>query len=152
MEQQMIAIKHMLPHVQPEGVYMCEDLATAWLENFGGYPNGFVGGNPDFLKRTMVGLVHQTLDWFMAPAISGTDSRAREDVDEMPDDMFSGDHTLDSSWWKVIPSQVKHIHYYNQLVVYEKGVTYTSMDWETVGTKLPYEDSGVHERWIGRVY
>lgn len=29
---------------------------------------------------------------------------------------------------------------------FEEQITYTSMDWESVGIKLPYEDSGVHEK------
>lgn len=125
---------------------MCEDLATSWLERFGGIPNAYVGGDPNFVKDTMVGLIHQTLDWFMAPALHGTDSRVRQLVDEMPDNKFDGNHSLDTSWWKVIPSQVKHIHYYNQIVVYEKGKTYKSMDWLTIGNKIPYTYSGEHPK------
>jgi hypothetical protein len=144
MLQQTVAIREMLPHVQSEGIYMCEDLGTSWLKGFGGIPNAYVGGDPKFLKNTMVGLIHQTLDWFMAPAMHGTSSRVRLSVDEMPDNKFAGNHTLDGSWWKVIPSQVKHIHYYNQIVVYEKGETYKSMDWLTIGKKIPYTFSGEH--------
>eukprot|EP00957_Ditylum_brightwellii_P148862 11332801-Ditylum_brightwellii.AAC.1 len=30
MDQQRTALRYMLPHVQPDGVYMCEDLSTSW--------------------------------------------------------------------------------------------------------------------------
>eukprot|EP00980_Cylindrotheca_fusiformis_P015649 scaffold4502_cov121-Cylindrotheca_fusiformis.AAC.1 len=107
MEQQKVAIREMLPHVQSEGVYMCEDLATSWhRKKYGGIPNAYVGSDPKFLKDTMVGLVHQTLDWFMAPAMHGTHPRVQQSLDEIPEDKFSGDHSDDSSWWKVIPSQL----------------------------------------------
>eukprot|EP00980_Cylindrotheca_fusiformis_P015647 scaffold4501_cov118-Cylindrotheca_fusiformis.AAC.7 len=147
MEQQKVAIREMLPHVQSEGVYMCEDLATSWhKKKYGGIPNAYVGKDPKFLKDTMVGLVHQTLDWFMAPAMHGTHPRVQQSLDEIPEDKFSGDQSDDSSWWKVIPSQVKHIHYYNQIVVYEKGQTYKSLPWVSIGNKIPYRDSGEHPR------
>lgn len=145
MEQQMFAMKHMLSHVQPQGVYMCEDLATSWLTKFGGIRNGHIGGSPDFLKSTMVGLVHQTIDWFMASSIIGKSIITRPDLDDLPDDLFVGIHGLDSSWWKVVASQVKHIHYYNQVVVYEKGITYKPSTWRTIGTRIPYDDSGSHD-------
>eukprot|EP00980_Cylindrotheca_fusiformis_P019780 scaffold6929_cov99-Cylindrotheca_fusiformis.AAC.7 len=146
MEQQKVAIREMLPHVQSEGLYMCEDLATSWHKKYGGVPKAYVGRDPKFLKNTMVGLVHQTLDWFMAPAFHGANARIQKSLDELPDDMFSGDHSDDSSWWKVIPSQVKHIHYYNQIVVYEKGQTYKSLAWVSIGKKIPYMDSGEHQK------
>lgn len=145
MKQQMFAMKHMLSHVQPQGVYICEDLATSWLKKFGGIRNEYIGGDPEFLKSTMVGLVHQTLDWFMASSISGKSIIKKTDLDEIPEDLFVGRHGLDSSWWKVVTSQVKHIHYYNQIVVYEKGVTYKPAVWRTIGKVIPYADSGSHD-------
>ena len=62
MKQQMIAIEEMLPHVQPEGVYICEDLNTSWMPNFGGVKHADVS-NEIFRDRTMAGLVHKTMDW-----------------------------------------------------------------------------------------
>ncbi|CAJ1947460.1 unnamed protein product [Cylindrotheca closterium] len=139
MEQQMFTIKHMLPHVQSQGVYMCEDLATSWLKKFGGLPNEHVSNSPEFLKHTMVGLVHQTMDWLLASSVSGKSIITRPDLDQVADDVF------DSSWWKVIPSQVKHIHYYNQIVVYEKGVTYKPSPYRTIGKQIPYKESGTYD-------
>lgn len=55
------------------------------------------------------------------------------------------DDFFDEHWWRVIPDQVKHIHYYNQLVVYEKGIVDTPNHLQTVGYSIPYEDSGVHD-------
>eukprot|EP00526_Cylindrotheca_closterium_P016763 CAMPEP_0113623180 /NCGR_PEP_ID=MMETSP0017_2-20120614/11917_1 /TAXON_ID=2856 /ORGANISM="Cylindrotheca closterium" /LENGTH=332 /DNA_ID=CAMNT_0000533107 /DNA_START=62 /DNA_END=1057 /DNA_ORIENTATION=- /assembly_acc=CAM_ASM_000147 len=142
MHQQILALKEMLPHVQPEGVYMCEDISSSWNAGYGGVRNGFVGGNPMFLSKTMAGLIHQTMDWFMA---SGMQARGFLSLDDLPDDAFQGEHTQDSLWWKTIPSQVKHIHYYNSLVVYEKGLTHIPTKWESTGEYIPYKDSGVHE-------
>ena len=40
MSQQRLSMEMMLPHLQPDGVFMCEDLATSWGEGFGGIPWG----------------------------------------------------------------------------------------------------------------
>lgn len=48
MKQQMTTLRYMLPHVQPEGIYICEDLVTSWLSPFGGVKHGHVGGDPAF--------------------------------------------------------------------------------------------------------
>jgi hypothetical protein len=152
MKQQMIAMQHMLPHVQPEGIYICEDLATSWVSGmFGGVRHGHVTGNPQFLRSTMVGLVHQTLDWLMAPSISTTQLLSGDELDNVPDDLFSRDSGMYHPWWKTVPAQVKHIHYYNQIVVYEKGVTYRPATWKTAGAAIPYQDSGTHPKvqWGG---
>ncbi|CAJ1949185.1 unnamed protein product [Cylindrotheca closterium] len=159
MKQQMVAMEHMLPHVQPEGVYMCEDLGTSWKPNFGGIKFGSVGKDNKWVATTMVGLVHQSLDWFMAPANAGAGkgNTVLQDVKTIPDDRFDlSPESPSNRWWKTIPNQVKHIHYYSQIVVYEKGVTYQGAGWKTIGTRIPYKDSGTRERvdWksiIGRL-
>ena len=36
MRQQRTAMKEMFPHVQSDGVYMCEDLSTSWATSLQG--------------------------------------------------------------------------------------------------------------------
>lgn len=136
MAQQKTAIRQMLPHVQPQGVYMCEDLSTSWHGSFGGVPNGWVT-NQQFLEPTTAGFVHKTLDWLNYGWIKGGATRYLD----LPDNFFGEE---DKDFWRTIPQQVKHIHYYNQAVVYEKGQTYAAGRYNTVGTSIPLKDSGVH--------
>ena len=49
-------------------------------------------------------------------------------------------------WWKEFAKTVKHIHYYNQLVVYEKGPLETPFATRTVGSEIPLQYSGEHEK------
>ena len=61
MKQQRVAMEEMLPYVQSNGIYMCEDLSTSWSTNFGGHK--FQDSRDcKFMKDTMVGLVHQSMD------------------------------------------------------------------------------------------
>jgi len=64
MVDQMVAMEHMLPHVQVEGVFICEDLSTSWSAPYGGRAKEDAR-NAKFLETTMVGLIHKSLDWFM---------------------------------------------------------------------------------------
>eukprot|EP00526_Cylindrotheca_closterium_P015021 CAMPEP_0113626390 /NCGR_PEP_ID=MMETSP0017_2-20120614/13646_1 /TAXON_ID=2856 /ORGANISM="Cylindrotheca closterium" /LENGTH=257 /DNA_ID=CAMNT_0000536565 /DNA_START=386 /DNA_END=1159 /DNA_ORIENTATION=+ /assembly_acc=CAM_ASM_000147 len=151
MKQQIISLQYMLPHVQPEGIYICEDLATSWHHKFGGIPKEYVGGNPQFVKKTMVGMIHQTMDWLMAGAMHGESLVRRDSVEKIDSSRFTDEQFFDTSWWQIIPSQVKHIHYYNQLVVYEKGLTYKATPLRTVGTSIPTKYSGEYHsiNWKG---
>ena len=36
MEQQIVSFEELYPHVQPEGVYLCEDLHSSYMAEFGG--------------------------------------------------------------------------------------------------------------------
>jgi hypothetical protein len=124
MQQQILGMEMMLPHVQPEGVYICEDLQTSWVEHYGGMPMTDVR-NFSFVENTMVGLIHQTLDMLTYHWIN--------DFKPAPSNFFP------QPWWLVVPTQVKHIHYYNGLVVYEKGHVYGPHRITTMGHKIPYE-------------
>lgn len=135
MTQQMVALEEMLPHVQPEGVYICEDLATSWIAHYQGYPMQDVH-NQTFLQHTMVGLVHKTIDWLNHGWYAGD---YKTNYHDLPDDYFP------EKWWHIIPQQVKHIHYYNQFVVYEKGHSEVPSRYKTVGKRIPYQDSGIHK-------
>ena len=134
MDQQMITIEEMLPHVQREGVYICEDLNTSWARSWMGIPGGD-GSDPEFREKTMVGLVLKSMDWFMAGWMAGDFLHW-----QLPDSRFK------ESWWKVIPTQVKHIHYYNQLIVYEKGMVTVPAMLESTGTIIDYTYSGEHPK------
>jgi hypothetical protein len=139
MAQQITAIKEMLPHVQPEGVYICEDLSTSWSPSFGGgIANQDARHTETFLKKTMVGFIHQTMDWLQFGWIPGGVMRWQN----LPDNFFGEEH---KDFWRIIPQQVKHIHYYNQFVVYEKGITYVPKNYKTVGSVIPYKDTGTYK-------
>ena len=49
-------------------------------------------------------------------------------------------------WWLEFHETVRHIHYYNQLVVYEKGYREPAFAVKTVGNEIPYKYSGEHEK------
>jgi hypothetical protein len=138
MAQQINAIKEMLPHVQPEGVYICEDLSTSWSPKFGGTKNQDARHTETFLQGTMVGFIHQTMDWFQFGWIPGSEMKWRD----LPDNFFGEEH---KDFWRIIPQQVKHIHYYNMFVVYEKGITYTPNAYKTAGSPIPYRESGTYQ-------
>jgi hypothetical protein len=111
MNQQRVAMKVMLPHVQPDGVFVCEDLSTSWSGNFSGY--SFKDSrDSDFLEKTMIGLssVHRSMDWLQAGWIPG--KVRREDITSEEMKNFWPDDT----WWLEFHRTVKHIHYYNQLL------------------------------------
>jgi hypothetical protein len=137
MNQQRTALKEMLPHVQPDGVYMCEDLSTSWSGRFQGQPKKD-SRDGQFLEKTMVGLIHRTMDWLQAGWIPG-----RVMYENTPAKDFFGP---DERWWLEFHQTVKHIHYYNQLVVYEKGYREPAFDVKTVGNEIPLKNSGVHEK------
>ena len=132
MKQQMMAMEKMLPHLQPEGVYVCEDINTSWAPYFGGRPNEDAR-NRKFLDKTYVGLVHKSLDWLNAGWFAGDVTKWQLPADDRYDEL----------WWKVVPNQVKHIHYYNQIVVYEKGLVIHIPSMKTTGSSIPYRNSGV---------
>jgi hypothetical protein len=135
MGQQRVAIQEMLPHVQPDGVYMCEDLSTSWNPGFNG--TKFKDHrDKTFSENTMVGLIHRTLDWLNVGWIPGQVMLWRDN--KIPDDFWP------EPWWREFSRTVKHIHYYNQLVVYEKGHVEIPFATKTVGGSIPYQESGVH--------
>jgi hypothetical protein len=161
MHQQELAMQWMLPHVQPDGVYVCEDLATSWSNGFGGMQGG-TALDPAFVQTTMQGLIHQSLDWLQAGFVFGAVDGMQWNVSAVPGPSTTQEHPNDDGtrndgetedgaqffgrdWWHVVTTQVKHIHYYNQLVVYEKGLTFPPASVATVGTSIPYSDSGLHD-------
>eukprot|EP00588_Corethron_pennatum_P002561 CAMPEP_0194299762 /NCGR_PEP_ID=MMETSP0169-20130528/60885_1 /TAXON_ID=218684 /ORGANISM="Corethron pennatum, Strain L29A3" /LENGTH=384 /DNA_ID=CAMNT_0039049873 /DNA_START=450 /DNA_END=1604 /DNA_ORIENTATION=- len=139
MNQQRVAIEEMLPHVQSDGVYMCEDLNTSWSTKFGGYE--FQDSRTKvFMRDTMVGLVHRSLDWLNAAWIPG--NPAKDSINDPKLENF----WPEDRWWKEFASSVKHIHYYNQVVVYEKGLVGKFFPTKTVGRSIPYKASGKHTK------
>jgi hypothetical protein len=142
MRQQRTAMKEMFPHVQSDGVYMCEDLSTSWATSYQGYPN-MDSRDSKFLQETMVGLVHRTMDWFQAGWIPGG---LMKEKTEILKDFFGPSE----DWWLEFHKSVRHIHYYNQLVVYEKGYREPAFAVKTVGNEIPWTYSGEHEKvdWV----
>eukprot|EP00956_Cyclotella_meneghiniana_P024854 scaffold50660_cov69-Cyclotella_meneghiniana.AAC.3 len=137
MNQQRTAMKEMLPHVQPDGVYMIEDLCTSWASAWQGYSMKD-SRDSKFLEETTVGLVHRSMDWLQAGWIRGL--VMKEDTNVMKN------FWPNENWWLEFHKTVKHIHYYNMLVVYEKGYKEPAFTLKTIGTELPWEDSGEHEK------
>ncbi|KAL7444719.1 hypothetical protein ACHAXM_010927 [Skeletonema potamos] len=141
MNQQRVAMKEMLPHIQPDGVYMCEDLSTSWSEKFSG--SKFKDSrDSEFLEKTMVGLVHRSMDWLQAGWIPGKVMWE----DNMESEEMRNFFGPNESWWLEFHRTVRHIHYYNQLVVYEKGYREPVFPVKTIGDKIPYKDSGEHAK------
>jgi len=138
MNQQIVAMKEMLPHVQPDGVYMCEDLSTSWSPSFGGYKMKD-HRHDDFREKTMVGIVHRTLDWLNFGWIPG--GVMSWDRPNLPTKYWPNE-----PWWREFAQTVKHIHYYNQIVVYEKGHVDIPFAAKTVGDTIPYKESGKHAK------
>lgn len=140
MNQQRVAMKEMLPHVQPDGVYMCEDLSTSWSEDSFGFK--FKDSrDSEFLEETMVGLVHRSMDWLQAGWIPGKVMWEKTEHKKLRK-FWSNDE----SWWLEFHRTVRHIHYYNQLVVYEKGYKEPAFAMKTIGEEIPYEYSGEHKK------
>lgn len=135
MNQQRLALEVMLPHLQSEGVFFCEDINTSWSKTYGGIPAGDTR-NTAFMETTFVGLAHRTMDWFMAGWLSGNEMKWK----------LPADNTFPDTWWKVVPDQVKHIHLYNQAIVYEKGLVRQSPSIMTTGSSIPYRNSGEHSK------
>lgn len=132
MDQQRFVFKELLPHVQPNGVYMCEDLSTSWGTDFGSKP---FRGSRDlvFLNGTMYGLIHRTIDWLNSGWIAG--NVMHEDPTALVNKEFFG---KDESMWKVFQQTVSSIHIYTSIVVYEKGHVNVAFHTKTVGTVIPF--------------
>eukprot|EP00984_Skeletonema_dohrnii_P013715 scaffold5701_cov155-Skeletonema_dohrnii-CCMP3373.AAC.9 len=79
----------------------------------------------------MVGLVHRSMDWFQAGWIPG--KVMQEDAGNKEMKNFWPNET----WWLELHKTVKHIHYYNQLVVYEKRLPRTSICCEDSWRRNP---------------
>jgi SAM-dependent methyltransferase len=59
MAQQTVTFEELYPHLQPEGIYLCEDLHTSLIEHFGG---GY-GSKDSFLEYTKA-LVDSLYVWY----------------------------------------------------------------------------------------
>ena len=136
MHLQRLAMKEFLPHIAKDGIYICEDLATSWSSGFQGMPRKS-SLHTDFVTNTMVGLIHQSLDWLNAGFLTGAATSWKLPPKDTNSSLFYED------WWRVVTTEVKHIHYYNQLVVYEKtGHAFEPFHLKTVGRSIPYRNSG----------
>ena len=73
MEQQIATFEELYPHIQPEGVYLCEDLHTSYLAKYGGGPPGHAG---TFVERAKV-LVDRLMAWHSQDAGFAVDEFTR---------------------------------------------------------------------------
>ena len=135
MDQQQFLFRELLPHVQPNGVYMCEDLSTSWSKKYGSMPFRD-SRDTAFLHGTMYGLVHRTIDWLNSGWIAG--QVMREDPTSLVNKDFFG---KDEVMWKEFQQTVQSIHIYSQIVVYEKGHVNVGFTTKTVGTVIPYTNT-----------
>lgn len=140
MHQQRLAMELVLPHLQADGVYVCEDLSTSWSPMFGGVPYGDESVQ-SFRDTTMMGLVLKSISWLNSGWMPGKPMEFAA-----PDRAEFDGRWVDTPWWKEFARTVKSIHVYNQLVVYEKGLVETPYHTFSVGTFIPYQDSGVRPK------
>jgi len=139
MSAQRTAMEIMWPHVKDDGVYVCEDLNTSWNAQ-GGYKGKRMSDERDeyFRENTMMGLVHRTIDWLHYSWVAG-----RTGSPDPPERLNEG--FWPERWWKQFAISCKHIHIYNQIVVYEKGQS-EIFSTRTIGYQLPVSTSGDHEK------
>ena len=92
MTQQIVTFEELFPHLQPNGVYLCEDVHTSYLSGFG----GALRGSGTFMER-MKGLVDRLHGWWHATP--GADPGLQ--VDDFTRSAFA-------------------VHFYDSVVVIEK--------------------------------
>jgi cephalosporin hydroxylase len=72
MEQQITAFEELYPHVQPHGLYVCEDVHTSFVEKFGGGR-----GRPGTFLEHAKGLVDRLYGWYGKDGKSHVDDFTR---------------------------------------------------------------------------
>jgi hypothetical protein len=72
MQQQLVSFEELYPHIQPLGLYVCEDMHTSYLENFGG---GYRCAD-SFVERAK-GLIDQLHAWHSAEPGFAVDDTTR---------------------------------------------------------------------------
>ena len=137
MTQQRHALQYLLPHVQPDGIYACEDLSTSFSTQFGGRQHSDIR-DEFFRESTMMGMIHRTIDWLNYDWVEGGITK--------PNSFADVNSFWSESWWKDVALSVKHIHVYNMIVVYEKGQMPAHFHTMTVGPSIPYKDKRVIHR------
>lgn len=83
MEQQIATFEELYPHIQPDGIYLCEDIHTSVVSGWGGGP----GGERTFLEYSK-GLVDKLYGWY-------ADDKVQECADLLTRSTF-GLHFYDS--------------------------------------------------------
>ena len=92
--------------IDVNGLYVCEDLATSYVSQFGGLP-GVIA--PESVSFTMVGLTQQFLDWINGYFVEGL-------MPSMEPVNINGNNIASD-----FARSVKGIYVYSQLVVVEKS-------------------------------
>ena len=105
MNMQRTTFEHVFEMIDVNGLYVCEDLATSYVTQFGGLP-GITA--PKSVSFTMVGLTQQFVDWINGYFVDGVMPSMQPGF---------GDNSLASYFTK----SVKGVYFYSQLVVVEKS-------------------------------
>ena len=101
MDMQKITFSAMFPVVKPDGIYVCEDLATSYFPNFGGNPSPAPADEPTILDKTFVGSTMKWVDWLHS--------------------VFYSTPSAASALAERFQREVQSIHYYQQIVLLEKA-------------------------------
>ena len=105
MNMQRTTFEHVFEMIDVNGLYVCEDLATSYVTQFGGLL-GITA--PKSVSFTMVGLTQQFVDWINGYFVDGVMPSMQPGF---------GDNSLASYFTK----SVKGVYFYSQLVVVEKS-------------------------------
>jgi len=143
MSQQINNFQTMTDFVKPDGLFVCEDLATSWSGGYGGIRNGN-SGSKDFVDKTMIGRIHHSIDWLHAGYISGNVMSESRNAAERPQDLYP-----DMPEYRSFLKDFKSIHVYNQIVFFQRG-SYFQKPLKTKGTHIEYssrEYSGYKLPW-----
>ena len=103
MNMQRTTFEHVFEMIDVNGLYVCEDLATSYVTQFGGLP-GITA--PKSVLFTMIGLTQQFVDWINGYFVDGIMPSMQPGF---------GDNSLASDFTK----SVKGVYFYSQLVVVE---------------------------------
>ena len=106
MNMQRTTFEQVFTMIDVNGLYVCEDLATSYVTQFGGLP-GITA--PKSVLFTMIGLTQQFVDWINGYFVDGI-------MPSMQPSSF-GDNSLASYFTRC----VKGVYFYSQLVVVEKS-------------------------------
>lgn len=106
MRQQIATFEELFPHVQPNGVYLCEDLHTSYWESYGGgyrKPGSFIEYSKDFIDSINAWLADQ------------------------PDSLKVSEFTR----------TVTSLHYYDSILVVEKGAHDAPVNMKSGTAEIP---------------
>ena len=89
-----------------------------------------------------MGLVQRSIEWLNVGWVPGGVMKYQSNHK----DLNTRAGWEDTPWWKEFVTRVKHIHLYNQLVVYELGYVEQPYDVKSIGLSIPVKESGEHKK------